>query len=72
MNEPTEPTDWPTTRRFPRTMQQAFPGDREWAYCCEAPRKFTLSAIARAALPVAVIFGLVVMVAHTLVRWAAA
>lgn len=71
MNEPTEPTDWPTTRRFPRTMQQAFPGDREWAYPCEHYRRFTLSNVVRAALPAAVVLLLVVMVADTLVRWAA-
>jgi hypothetical protein len=24
-----------TTRRFPRTLQQAFPKDRQWAYAVE-------------------------------------
>ena len=71
MNEPTEPTDWPTTKRYPRTLQQAFPNDREWAYCCERPRRFSVQAIARAALPAAAILMLVGMVAHTLVNWAA-
>jgi hypothetical protein len=27
-----------TTRKFPRTLQQAFPQDREWAYSIERHR----------------------------------
>lgn len=27
-----------TTRKFPRTLQQAFPKDREWAYAIELHR----------------------------------
>lgn len=31
-------TDWPTTRKYPRTLQEAFPHAREWAYPVEATR----------------------------------
>lgn len=27
--------DWPTTRRFPRTMQEAWPSERRHAYAVE-------------------------------------
>lgn len=31
-------TDWPTTRRYPRTLREAFPHSREHAYPVEATR----------------------------------
>ena len=31
-------TDWPTTRKYPRTLREAFPHMREHAYPVEATR----------------------------------
>lgn len=64
-------SDWPTTRKYPRTLREAFPHDREWAYSCEAPNRLTLRSIYRHALSVLAVLWLVVMVAHTLLEWAA-
>ena len=63
--------DWPTTRRFPRTLQQAFPHDREWAYPLEASRRITVRSIARHAFKVLAVLWFVVLFAHALVEWAA-
>lgn len=43
---------WPTTRRFPRSMREAFPADPEHAYAVERHQRFgmTLGDLALAVL----------------------
>jgi hypothetical protein len=54
-----------TTRRFPRTLREAFPQDREWAYSIEkhkAPMGFCEAVLAWAS-----IVGLSVLIAYAVV-----
>lgn len=58
-----------TTRRFPRTLQQAFPHDREWAYALEIHRRPT--HLAERLIGWASIGGCVALVVWTILAWAA-
>ena len=52
-----------TTRRFPRTLQQAFPHDREWAYAIErSSRRF--DAVGNVLLACAIGGGLALALVH--------
>ncbi len=55
----------PTVRKFPRTMQEAFPQDREWAYSIEKHRA-PMSAL-EAVLAWASIIGMSVLLAYAVV-----
>lgn len=56
-----------TTRRYPRTLFEAFPRDARHAYAIERhPRRWTETIFGAA-----VILALILTVAVTLVRWAA-
>ncbi len=52
-----------TTRRFPRTLQQAFPHDREWAYPIERYSRRTQQA-ANVMLACAIGIGLALALVH--------
>ena len=54
-----------TTRKFPRTLQQAFPRDREWAYAIErhrAPMGFVEACLAWGS-----IIGMCILLAYSMV-----
>jgi hypothetical protein len=54
-----------TTRKFPRTLQEAFPRDRHHAYAIERPYQARYESIAGVVLAVAVGVSLAII----LVRW---
>ena len=60
---------WPTTRRYPRTLQEAFPRDSQWAYPCH--RTTRLRVLARRTLSVVTVLSLFALLAFTLLEWAA-
>ena len=53
----------PTVRKFPRTLQQAFPQDREWAYSIERHSRRT-QQMANVLLACACGIGLALALAH--------
>lgn len=58
----------PTTRKFPRTMQEAFHRDAQWAYPVERTARPTwLEVIAGSAIT----FALITMFLYALLEWAA-
>lgn len=56
-----------TTRRFPRTLQEAFPTDRQWAYAIERYSRRT-EQVGSALLACAIGLGLALALVHW---WAA-
>ena len=52
-----------TTRRFPRTLQQAFPRDREWAYPIKRYSRRT-EQVGSVLLAVAIGLGLALALVH--------
>lgn len=56
-----------TTRRFPRTLQEAFPTDRQWAYAIERYSRRT-EQVGSVLLAVAIGLGLALALVHW---WAA-
>lgn len=59
-----------TTRRYPRTLDEAFPG-HDARYACAIERSSTMRVWERL-LAWASVIGLVLLVAWTAVQWAAA
>lgn len=55
----------PTTRSYPRTLQQAFPHDREWAYPIQGYRRRRFDSVANVLSAI----GLGAMLAWTLAAW---
>ena len=56
-----------TTRRFPRSLQEAFPQDRQWAYAVERYSRRT-EQVGSVLLAVAIALGLALALVHW---WAA-
>lgn len=54
----------PTTRRYPRTLQEAFPHDKQWAYPVEAYRRERWDAVASVLLAVAIGVAGALMLVH--------
>jgi hypothetical protein len=59
---------WPTSRRYPRTLREAFPHDARHAYAIERVASRRMQSVGGAL----VIIALVLTLASTLVSWAAA
>ena len=56
-----------TTRKFPRTLQEAFPGDRQWAYAVERTSR-RMDAVGSVLLASLIGLGLALALVHW---WAA-
>lgn len=55
----------PTTRRFPRTLREAFPQDKQWAYPVEASHRHErFEQIGSVLLAVAIGLGFALMLVH--------
>ena len=56
-----------TTRKFPRTLQEAFPADRQWAYAVERTSQ-RMDAVGSVLLAMVIGLGLALALVHW---WAA-
>ncbi len=52
-----------TTRRFPRSLQEAFPQDRQWAYAIERSSR-RMESVGSVLLAVAIGLGLALALVH--------
>jgi hypothetical protein len=52
-----------TTRKFPRTLQEAFPQDRQWAYAVERTSR-RMDAVGSVLLACAIGLGLALALVH--------
>jgi hypothetical protein len=52
-----------TTRRYPRTLQEAFPADREWAYAIERHSR-RMEAVGSVLLACGIGIGLALALVH--------
>ena len=69
MEQTTEPADWPTTRRFPRTLDEAFGHADRHVYACSIERPPLSERLWRIGVGTCTVLAVVIYVASAALMW---